>query len=52
MFLLKVNNEGQSVIIQADTQNYTFTTENNGVSDEQPPSSIDVQNTLTSDNVR
>jgi hypothetical protein len=39
--------------MQADTQSYSFSIVNNGVTVEQPPSSIiDSQNTLTSNNVR
>jgi len=38
--------------MQADTQNYSLPTVNNGVSAEQSPPPIDTQNTLTSTNVR
>jgi hypothetical protein len=38
--------------MQADAQNYSQATVNNGVSAEQPSSSIDAQNTLSSNNVR
>ncbi len=38
--------------MQVDTQNYSLPTGNNGVSAEQPPASIDTQNTLTSNTVR
>jgi len=50
-FLLKVNHE-ESDVMQVDTQNYLLSTGNNGVSAEQPPASIDTQNTLTSNTVR
>lgn len=39
--------------MQADAQNYSLATGNNAVSVEQlPPTSIDAQNTLASNNVR
>jgi len=45
-------NDEEVEAMQADTQNYSQATVNNGVSAEQPSSSIDAQNTLSSNNVR
>ncbi len=51
IFVLKVNDE-ETDAMQEDTQNYSIPSVNNGVSTEQPPTSIDTQNTLTSTTVK